>query len=98
MRYIIKRRAKYKIVTFYQHVIRKYRHTYSVDLMHKNIDAAIDAMFLIEKSLLRRVPTMERWKQEGWHMAHEGKWYYAYTINDEAIIIEDACHEQNVHG
>ena len=97
MRYIIKGRPKYKIALFYQNVIRKYRHTYTVELMHKNIDEAIDSMFHIEQSLLRRQPTLERWKKEGWHMANEGKWYYAYTITDDAITIEDACHAQNMH-
>ena len=68
MRYKIKRRPRQKIATFYQNVIRKYRHTYSVELMHKNIDEAIDAMFQIEQSLLRRQPTLKRWQEEGWHM------------------------------
>ena len=85
-----------EVVRFYQHVIRKYRHTYSVDLMHKNIDDAIDAMFQIEQSLLRRKPTLSRWQNEGWHMTNAGKWYYAYTIKGDTIIIEDACHAQNM--
>ena len=29
-------------------------------------------------------------------MAHAGKWYYAYSINDDTIIIEDACYEKNM--
>ncbi len=97
MRYIIKRQAKYKIAMFYQNVIRKYRHTYSLELMDKNIDEALDAMFQIEQSLLRRQPTVERWQKAGWHMANAGKWYYAYTISGDTITIEDACHEQNMH-
>jgi sulfite reductase beta subunit-like hemoprotein len=82
---------------FYQNVIRKYRHTYSLELMDKNIDEALDAMFQIEQSLLRRQPTVERWQKAGWHMANAGKWYYAYTISGDTITIEDACHEQNMH-
>jgi hypothetical protein len=62
--------------------------------MHKNIDEAIDAMYCIEKDLLRRRPTIARW--EGFHMAHAGHWYYAYSINGDTITIEDACHEQNM--
>ena len=64
--------------------------------MHKNIETAINDMFQIEQTLLRRRPTIERWKQEGWHMAHAGKWFYAYTIADDTITIEDASHEQNM--
>jgi hypothetical protein len=30
-------------------------------------------------------------------MAHAGHWYYAYTINDDTVTIEDARHEQNMH-
>ncbi|MBP3246808.1 MAG: hypothetical protein J6M36_02875 [Prevotella sp.] len=37
----------------------------------------------------------ERWA--GYHMAHKGKWYYAYTIEGDTIFIEDACHAQNIH-
>ena len=54
-------------------------------------------MGLIEQSLLRRKPTLERWQKAGWHMANAGKWYYAYTISGDTITIEDACHEQNMH-
>ena len=97
MRYHIKGRAKYEIAQFYHNVIRKYRHTYSNELMHRNIDTAIDAMFQIERTLLRRKPTLQRWQQEGWHMAHAGKWYYAYSISEDTITIEDACHEQNMN-
>jgi hypothetical protein len=75
----------------------KYKHTYSEYLMLKNIDDAVDPMFQIEQSLLRRKPTVERWQKAGWHMANAGKWYYAYTISGDTITIEDACHEQNMH-
>jgi hypothetical protein len=75
----------------------KYKHTYSEYLMLKNIDDAVDPMFQIEQSLLRRKPTIERWQKSGWHMANAGKWYYAYTISGDTITIEDACHEQNMH-
>ena len=85
------------MANFYKHVIRKYRHTYSLELMHKNIDEAIDSMFQIEQLLLRRKPTLSRWQHDGWYMANAGKWYYAYTINDDTVTIEDACHEQNMH-
>jgi hypothetical protein len=65
--------------------------------MKRNVEEAFDAMFQIERTLLRRRPTLERWNKEGLHMAHTGKWYYAYTINEDIITIEDACHEQNIH-
>ena len=64
-------------------------------LMHKNIDDAIDGMFQIEKTLLRRKPTLSRWK--GYHMANTDKWYFAYTIDGDTITIVDACHAQNMH-
>lgn len=54
-------------------------------------------MLLIEKSLPRRTPTLARWQEQGYHMARAGKWYYAYTIGDDTITIEDACHAQNMH-
>ena len=95
--YIIKPRAAQKIRVFYRHVQLKYRHTFSFDDMSRIINRYVDAMFQIEKTLLRRQPTLERWKQEGWHMTNAGKWYYAYSINDDTITIEDACHEQNMH-
>lgn len=96
MRYIIKSRPRYRIAQFYKNVIRKYRHTYSVELMHANIDEAVNAMYQIEQSLLRRRPTLPRWQHEGWYMANAGKWYYAYTVTEDAVVIEDACHSQNM--
>ena len=30
-------------------------------------------------------------------MANAGHWYYAYRISGDTIIIEDACHAQNMH-
>ena len=94
-RYKIKPLAQRKIRSFYYNVAKKYRHTYSKWLMYKNIDDAVDGMFMIEKTLLRREPIILRWA--GYHMAHKGKWYYAYTIEGDTIFIEDACHAQNMH-
>jgi hypothetical protein len=62
--------------------------------MLKNIDDAVDAMFQIEKTLLRREPLLERWA--GYHMANTDKWYYAYIIDGDTITVVDACHAQNM--
>lgn len=97
MKYEVKKKCLDNIVTFYRNVSRKYKHTYSKELMFKNMEDAYDSMFLIEKSPLRREPTIARWQKEWWYMAHAGKWYYAYTLTDDTITIEDACHEQNMH-
>ena len=48
-------------------------------------------------SYKNRGPTIGRWQAQGWHMAHAGTWYYAYTIDGETITIQDACHQQNMH-
>lgn len=93
-KYKIKPLARHKIRSFYNNVAKKYRHTYSKWLMHKNIDDAIDAMFQIERTLLRRKATIPRWA--GYHMANTDKWYFAYTINGDTITIVDACHAQNM--
>ena len=96
MRYIIKKRCVNRINTFYHNVSKKYKHTYSEELMHKNADEAFDAMFQIENGLLRREPTLERWK--GYHMANTDKWYYAYTIDGDTVTVVDACHAQNMRS
>jgi hypothetical protein len=62
--------------------------------MLKNIDDAVDAMFQIENTLLRREPLLERWA--GYHMANTDKWYYAYIIDGDTITVVDACHAQNM--
>jgi len=93
--YIIRPLARRNIRQFYYNVAKKYRHTYSLELMHKNIDDALQAMYDIEKTLLTRKPTLERW--QGYHMANTDKWYYAYIIVDDVIIVLDACHAQNMH-
>ena len=51
MNYIIKKRCFRKIDTFYLNVSKKYMHTYSEKLMHKNVDDAVDAMYQIERML-----------------------------------------------
>ena len=95
MNYRISRRCFRKIYCFYQNVAKKYRHTYSEEFMHKNIDDAIDSMYQIERTLLRRNPTIERW--HGYYMANTDKWYFAYSINGNTVTIIDACHAQNMH-
>ena len=42
-RYKISLQCYKKIYSFYFHVAMKYRHTYSEELMRKNIDDAIDS-------------------------------------------------------
>ena len=84
-----------RINTFYRNVSKKYKHTYSLELMEKNVNDSIDSMYQIEKTLHRRKPTMRRWA--GYHMANTDKWYYAYTIEGDTITIVDACHAQNMH-
>ena len=87
---------KYRYLVLPQcYVALKYRHTYSEELMIQNIDEASDSIYQIENGLLRREPTLERWK--GCHMANTDKWYFAYTIEGNTIIIVDACHAQNMH-
>ena len=95
MKYIIRKRCIQKIASFYRNVSKKYKHTYSEELMHKNADEAFDAMYQIERSLLRREPILARWK--GYHMANTDKWYFAYTFDGETVTVVDACHAQNMH-
>ena len=95
-RYKIRPLAQRKITSFYYNVAKKYRHTYSKELMHKNIDAAVDAMFQVERTLLRRKPTLSRWA--GYHMANTDKWYFAYIFDGETVTVVDACHAQNMRS
>lgn len=62
--------------------------------MEKNVREAYHAMYLIERTLQRRKPIIERW--QGYHMANTEKWYYAYTIDGDTITVVDACHAQNM--
>ena len=92
---MIRKRCAQKITTFYRNVSRKYKHTYSQELMEKNVNDAYDSIFQIEQTLLRREPVIERWK--GYYMANTEKWYFAYIFDGETIIVVDACHAQNIH-
>ena len=94
MRYEIRKRCLIKIDTFYRNVSKKYKHTYSQKLMEQNVHDAIDSMYQIEHTLLRREPTIEHWK--GYNMANTDKWYFAYTFDGETVTIVDACHAQNM--
>lgn len=94
MKYLILPQCVNNIKRFYHNVARKYVHTYSSELMHQNIDDAIDSMYLIENGLSRRQPTLSRW--QGCYMANTSKWYFAYQIFDDTIVVIDACHSQNM--
>ena len=94
--YIIKPRTQQKIRSFYRNVARKYRHTYDYDDFMRNVYDAVFSIYEIEKSLPRRVPTLSRWK--GFHMTNSHRWYFAYIIEDDTIIVVDACHAQNMVG
>ena len=95
MEYIIKPRAARKIYTFYGNVAKKYRHTYDKNDYKRNVRDALTSVYDIERKLLRRTPTLKRWAK--YHMANTDKWYFAYTIDNDKIIIVDACHAQNMH-
>lgn len=94
-KYIIKPRAAQKIYSFYKNVAKKYRHTFDKDDLKHNVHDAVFSIYEIEKTLLRRKPTISRWA--GYHMANTDKWYFAYTMDDDTITIVDACHTQNMH-
>ena len=60
MKYLIHSNCRKNIIEFYTHVSMKYRNTYSESQMLKNMDEAINAMYLVEKSLVSRRPTLDR--------------------------------------
>lgn len=60
MKHIIKSKCVKNIVSFYNNVAKKYKHTYSKELLKKNVTEAYDAMLCIEKTLLRRKPTVRQ--------------------------------------
>lgn len=93
-RYVVKPRAQRKIRAFYQNVAKKYKHTYDFNDFIRDVQNAVVAMNQIERTLLRREPTLSRW--QGYYMANTDKWYFAYTISDDTIFIVDACHAQNM--
>lgn len=93
--YIIKPRASRKIFTFYSNVAKKYRHTYDKENLKRDVQNAVFSIYQIERTLLRRKPTLARWNS--YHMANTEKWYYAYRIEGDTIIVVDACHAQNMH-
>lgn len=67
-RYVVKARAQIKIRSFYKNVAKKYRHTYDFDDFMRNVHDALFAIYQIEVSLPRRIPTLSRWK--GYYMAN----------------------------
>ena len=93
--YIIKPRAHQKIRSFYRNVAKKYKHTYDFGDFARDVQNAVFSIYQIERSLLRREPILKRW--EGCYMANTDKWYYAYKIEGNTIIIVDACHAQNMY-
>ena len=93
-KYVIKNLALRKINTFYRNVSLKYPHTFTSSDMLRYVDKTIDAAYAIERSTLRRKPTIDRW--QGLYMAHVSSWYFAYSIDGNTVIIHDACHRLNM--
>ena len=95
--YILSEKVHNEIYAFYTNVSKKYKHTYSEELMLKNINDAYNAIYQIENGLLRRQPTISRWR--GFYMAtsNDKRWNFAYRIDGDTIYIEDVCHAQNMH-
>jgi len=95
MRYIICSKCREEIRRFYKNVARKYAHTYSRELLHMNYLEAESSIYTIENGLLRRKPTIKKWK--GYYMAHSGKWYFAYKVFGDKVFVVDARHAQNMY-
>lgn len=95
VKYVIKRRCAKKITSFYRNVSNKYKNTYSLEQMERNVREAYAPMFQIERMLLRREPILSKWK--GLYMANTDKCYYAYTFDGNTITVVDACHAQNMY-
>ena len=70
-KYVISQEAFDKIDSFYENVALKYVNTYSFEMMEKNILDAYRSIYKIENGLLRRRPTLKRWK--GYYMANTKK-------------------------
>ena len=94
-KYNVKPLAQHKIRSFYNNVAKKYKHTYDINDLIRDIENAVLSINQIEKTLLRRKPTLKRWAS--YYMANTDKWYYAYTIEGDTITVKDACHAQNMH-
>ena len=93
MNHAIRQQVLNKISNFYHNVAKKYKHTYSEELMHKNIDNAYNAIYQIENGLLRRRPTISRWN--GLFMATSRDRKGNYVLFDprpqNCIVIHSFC-------
>ncbi len=94
-RYKVNRQVFENIDSFYEHVALRYVHTYSFELLKRNINEAYNSIYMIERGLLRRKPILQKW--QGLYMANTDKWYFAYRIEGNTIFVVDSCHAQNMH-
>ena len=72
MLYEYKRKALVRIWGFYRNVAKKYKHTYDFSGMERNIREAVLNGYSIEKTILRRKPTLRRWQGTTWHTQVNG--------------------------
>lgn len=84
------------INSFYENVSKKWKHTYALEDVLRYVQETINHIHQIGM-VFPRIPTIARWRDRGYSMAHIDKWYYAYYIEDGIIYVEDACHQQNMH-
>lgn len=93
--YNITKSVQQRIYSFYTNVAKKYPNTYDVANLLRDVESAYNAIYQIENGLLRREPSIARWKGKGF-MANTKTWYYLYKIDGATINVIDACHSQNM--
>lgn len=106
MKYIIKQQAINSICSFYDNTVNKaHKHVYSLSDYNNFVDKTYnDAMLIGTKTdkvksnintKMLNTKLFQEWAKSGYLVAASKKWYYAYTINGDTIIVHDACHKQN---
>lgn len=97
MEYQINKNVHNTIFNFYTRVAKKYQYSYDYNDMVRNIQDTYMSIYKIENGLIRRIPTLSKWKEKGYHMANTKKWYFAYTVDGDVVKVVDARYAQGMH-
>jgi hypothetical protein len=96
MNVIIESYAYEKIYSFYLNSATKWKYTWSIEDAHNFIDKICNEAENIMGLEIRNEPIIQSWVNYKVAYSRNTKWYFAYTIENNEIHIQDANHAQNM--
>jgi hypothetical protein len=93
---IIEPEAYRKIYSFYLNTAKKWKYTWSVENAHEYIDKVCYEAENVMNLEQKNDSIIKAWVNYKVAYSKNVKWYFAYTIENNEIHVQDANHHQNM--